>query len=180
MLTEPFEISSTTDYFQSSWNISTWCNSSPVWSRFTCWRSLGLLQSLYWWCLFPNKFPILVKISSFRYNSCSSQMLVPIVQAMLNVLDSWRDLMCPYWWVYITLCLLSIHLYNDWDLHEWISTTGHWRWGIHKRKCCSMLGSWNWSSSRYRASKWYINLASLRMLNCVMFYWNLSSFMSWV
>jgi hypothetical protein len=53
------------DYFQSSWNISTWCDTSPMWSRFTCWRSLGLLQSLYWWCLFPSKFPILMKISSF-------------------------------------------------------------------------------------------------------------------
>lgn len=53
------------DYFQSSWNISTWCNSSPVWSRLACWRSLGLLQSLYWWCLSPSKFPILMKISLF-------------------------------------------------------------------------------------------------------------------
>jgi hypothetical protein len=83
--------------------------------------------------------------------------------------------MCPYWWVYITLFLPSIHLYNEWDLHEWISATGHWRWGIHKRKCCSMLDSWNWSSSRYGASKWYITLASLQMLNCAMFSWNLFS-----
>jgi len=37
-------------------------------------------------------------------------------------------------------------------LHEWTSITGHWRWGIHKRKCCSMLDCWNRSSSRYRAS----------------------------
>lgn len=56
------------DYFQSSWNISTWCDSSPVWSRFTCWRSLGLLQSLYWWCLFSSKFPILMKVSLFCYD----------------------------------------------------------------------------------------------------------------
>ena len=69
------------DYFQSSWNISTWCHSSTVWSRFTCWRSLGLLQSLYWWCLFPSKFPILVKISSFCYN--------PLALFFLTIVDTY-------------------------------------------------------------------------------------------
>jgi hypothetical protein len=87
---------------------------------------------------------------------------------MLNVLDLWRDLICPYWWVYITLCLPSIHLHNESDWHEWIYITGHWRWGLHKRKCCSMLDCWNWSSSRYGTSWWYITLASLQMLNYVL------------
>lgn len=76
------------DYFQSSWNISTWCDSSPVWSRFTCWRSLGLLQSLYWWCLFSSNFLFWWKYHYSVMTHCSSQVLVPILQVMLNVLDS--------------------------------------------------------------------------------------------
>jgi len=48
--------------------------------------------------------------------------------------------------------MFALHSHVLWMiLQEWTSVTGHWRWGIHKRKCCSMVDCWNRTSSRCRA-----------------------------
>lgn len=129
-----------------------------MWSWFSCWRSLGLLQSLYWWCLFPCKF--------LFWGKYTHSMLSPIVFVLLHI--------CWFLFAGHAECVRFVKRFNlpllvgvyhfmfsflylsAWYLHKWTSAAGSWRWGIHQRKCCSMLDTWNWSSSRYRASKWYI------------------------